>query len=66
MEPDNYKCSGQERAVLDMVKCWPGVPAQVTLEADGTWSVATLPQHRPKRERDTAGGRPSPKSEKDC
>lgn len=34
-------CTRTERSVLDMIKAWPGVPALVTIEKDGSWSVST-------------------------
>ena len=38
-------CSAGERAVLDMVRAWPGVPATVTFCPDGNWSVETEKVH---------------------
>lgn len=34
-------CIAAERDLLNMIACWPGVPAIVTIEADGRYSVPT-------------------------
>lgn len=34
-------CTADERVVLDMIACWPGVPALVMFKKDGGWSVST-------------------------
>jgi len=40
--PDSaLTCTPEERHVLDSISCWPGVPAVVTFETDGTWRVTT-------------------------
>ena len=40
-DPPSRTCTVAERALLDMIACWPGVPAIVTIEADGRYSVFT-------------------------
>lgn len=35
-------CTPAERALLDMVGVWPGVPALVTIDANGNWSCQEL------------------------
>lgn len=34
-------CTPAERALLDMIATWPGVPAIVTVDIGGDWSVRT-------------------------
>ena len=41
MTKESCSCTPQERTVLDMVKCWPGIPAIVTYDEKGGWSVGT-------------------------
>lgn len=65
MPPEDYKYSRQERAVIDMVKCWPGIPAQIICETDGTWSVGTLPEHLSTRDERESRERPSLPSKTD-
>lgn len=41
---DSHKrmtCTAAERDLLDMIACWPGVPAVVTIHEDGRYSVST-------------------------
>lgn len=38
---DSCVCSPEERTVLDMVRCWPGIPAIVTYDPERGWSVGT-------------------------
>ena len=41
MTKESCVCTPQERTVLDMVKCWPEIPAIVTYDEEGGWSVST-------------------------
>lgn len=38
---DRIICTAAERDLLDMIACWPGVPAWVTIHEDGRYSVST-------------------------
>lgn len=40
-----HACTAEERHVLNMVRCWPEVPAIVIYGSDGTWSVSTASEH---------------------
>ena len=41
-DPDERRtCTAAERALLDMIACWPDVPALVTIHGDGRHSVST-------------------------
>lgn len=40
MAKDRCRCTAEERTVLDMIRCWPGIPAIVSYE-QGQWSVST-------------------------
>ena len=37
-----HLCSSAEREVLEMVKCWPGVPAIVTFTPPNGWNVSNF------------------------
>lgn len=38
-----YACTAEERHMLDCIGAWPGIPATVIANVDGTWSVCTEP-----------------------
>ena len=38
---EHRTCTAAERDLLDMIACWPGVPAVVTIHDDGRYSVST-------------------------
>lgn len=40
----SYRCTKAERDALDMIRAWPGVPAIVTMLANGNISVSTAPE----------------------
>jgi hypothetical protein len=47
-------CSRIEREVLDMVKCWPGIPAIVTYDEERGWHVSTSPHDIERRAKEVA------------
>lgn len=40
-DTSSITCTAAERDLLDMIACWPGVPAVVTIYADGRYRVST-------------------------
>lgn len=53
---DLRTCTVAEREVLDMVKCWPSIPATVTYHGEERWSVSTSEDYLLLREFELASG----------